>query len=110
MDRLFYSAGSKLAYKPAAAIVSMRRGGGSAAFDQINKYFTINCMPVVPSTYWNQIHGNAPEQTVQDEEGLQTMRNLGRNMAWMLKCIEAGREAGVEMPERERDYQTNFIR
>ena len=110
MDRAFYSGGSKLKGKPAAAVVSCRRGGASAAFDQINKYFTISSMPIVSSQYWNQVHGSAPEQVLKDEEGLQTMRALGNNMAWLLKCIEAGRLAGVSFPESEPVIRTNFIR
>lgn len=110
MDRAFYSGGSVMAGKPAAAVVSCRRGGASAAFDQLNKYFTINCMPVVTSQYWNQVHGNTPEQVLMDEEGIQTMRTLGRNMAWLMGCIEAGREKGITFPERERTIRTNFIR
>lgn len=110
MDRAFYSGGRFLSGKPAANIVSCRRGGASAAFDQLNKYFTINNMPIVSSQYWNQVHGNTPEQVLQDEEGLQTMRTLGNNMAWLLKCIEAGKAAGIEFPEREAPIRTNFIR
>lgn len=110
MDRAFYSGGAVMAGKPAAAVVSCRRGGASAAFDQLNKYFTINCMPVVTSQYWNQVHGNTPEQVLMDEEGIQTMRTLGRNMAWLMGCIEAGREKGITFPERERTIRTNFIR
>ncbi len=110
MDRAFYSGKSKLAGKPAAAVVSCRRGGASAAFDQINKYFTISSMPVVSSQYWNQVHGNTPEQVLQDEEGLQTMRTLAKNMAWLLKCIEAGKEKGINFPEIEPQIKTNFIR
>lgn len=110
LDRLFYSAGGKLAGKPGAAVVSCRRGGATAAFDRLNKYFTINCMPIVSSNYWNQIHGNTPEEAKQDAEGLQTMRTLGENMAWLLQCIEAGRKAGVPAPEREPKIATNFIR
>ena len=91
MDRAFFSGGSKMAGKPAAAVVSCRRGGATAGFDQINKYFTINHMPVVSSQYWNMVHGNTPEEVKQDEEGLQTMRTLGNNMAWLIKCIEAGK-------------------
>ena len=86
MDRAFYSGGSKMAGKPAAAVVSCRRGGATAGFDQINKYFTINNMPVVSSQYWNMVHGNTPDEVRQDEEGLQTMRTLGNNMAWLIKC------------------------
>ncbi|MBD5114242.1 MAG: flavodoxin family protein [Ruminococcaceae bacterium] len=110
MDRAFYSGGSALAGKPAAAIVSCRRGGGSSTFDQMNKYFTINCMPIVSSQYWNQVHGNTPEEVKKDEEGMQTMRTLGNNMAWLLKCIEAGKEKGIDFPEREPFIRTNFIR
>jgi len=110
MDRAFYSGKSALAGKPAASIVSCRRGGASATFDQLNKYFTISSMPIVSSTYWNQVHGSIPEQVVQDEEGMQTMRVLARNMAWLLKCIEAGKAAGITFPEGEPKVYTNFIR
>lgn len=110
MDRAFYSGGAALRGKPAAAIASCRRGGASATFDQLNKYFTINCMPIVSSNYWNQIHGSKPEDVLQDEEGIQTMRILGKNMAWLLKCIEAGKKAGIAMPEPEAKIKTNFIR
>ena len=110
MDRAFYSGGGALRGKPAANIVSCRRGGASAAFDQLNKYFAINNMPIVSSQYWNQVHGNTPEQVKQDEEGMQTMRTLGNNMAWLLKCIEAGKAAGIDFPEREEPIRTNFIR
>lgn len=110
MDRAFYSGKSALFGKPAAVIVSCRRGGASATFDQLNKYFTINCMPIVSSNYWNQIHGNTPEEVLKDAEGLQTMRVLGNNMAWLLKCIEAGKAAGIEFPQTESKIYTNFIR
>lgn len=90
LDRLFFSHGEEFRYKPAAAVVVCRRGGASAAFDQLNKYFTINCMPVVSSTYWNQAHGWGPGQVADDAEGMATMRNLARNMAWMLRCIACG--------------------
>ena len=109
MDRVFYSGGKHLAYKPAAAVVSCRRAGASTTFDVINKYFTINNMQIVGSIYWNEIHGNTAEEAAQDEEGLQTMRVLGNNMAWLLKCILMGKEAGLE-PVRERKIMTNFIR
>ncbi len=109
MDRVFYSGGKFLAYKPAAAVVSCRRAGASTTFDVINKYFTINNMPIVGSNYWNEIHGNTAEEAAQDEEGLQTMRILGNNMAWLLKCLQLGKEAGVE-PVKERKIMTNFIR
>lgn len=101
MDRAFYGKSRLYRGKPAAAVVSCRRGGATAAFDQINKYFTIFQMPIVSSQYWNQVHGNTPEEVMKDEEGLQTMRTLGNNMAWLLKCIEAGREKGITIPEGE---------
>lgn len=110
LDRLFYSAAAKLAGKPGAAIVSCRRGGASAGFDRLLKYFSINSMPIVTSQYWNQVHGNTPEEVIQDEEGMQTMRTLGENMAWLLKCIEAGKAAGVPAPAKEPKLRTNFIR
>ena len=96
-------------YKPAAAVASCRRAGGTATLDMLNKYFTISCMPVVSSSYWNEIHGNTAEEASKDAEGLQTMRTLGHNMAWLLKCIEAGRGAGIE-PTKEKKVYTNFIR
>ena len=110
MDRAFYGRGAKFALKPAAAVVSCRRGGASAAFDEINKYFTISHMPVVSSQYWNQIHGNNAEEAKQDLEGMQTMRMLGKNMAFLLKCIDAGMKDGIEKPEIETKVKTNFIR
>ncbi|MDO5291476.1 MAG: flavodoxin family protein [bacterium] len=110
LDRAFYGKGNIFAGKLGASVVSCRRGGASAAFDQINKYFTINNMPIVSSQYWNQVHGNTPEEVRQDKEGLQTMRTLAMNMAWLLKCIEAGKNAGVELPQREAPIKTNFIR
>ncbi|MDR0303493.1 MAG: flavodoxin family protein [Chitinispirillales bacterium] len=110
MDRLFYSSSYALEYKPAAAIISCRRGGASAAFDQLNKYFTINNMPIVSSQYWNMVHGNTPEEVEKDLEGLQIMRTLGKNMAWLLKSIEAGAKAGIAYPKKEEKVKTNFIR
>lgn len=110
LDRLFYSSASKLTGKPGAAIVSCRRGGASAGFDRLLKYFSINSMPIVTSQYWNQVHGNTPEEVIRDEEGMQTMRTLGENMAWLLKCIEAGKQAGVAAPAKEPRLRTNFIR
>jgi len=109
LDRLFFGKAAKYAYKPGAAIVNCRRGGASAAFDRLNKYFTISSMPVVPSQYWNATHGTTPEEVRQDLEGMQIMRTLGRNMAWLLKCIEAAKET-VSYPEREPRVTTNFIR
>ena len=110
LDRAFYGKSGVFAGKPGAAIVSCRRGGATAAFDQLNKYFTISGMPVVSSQYWNQVHGTIPEEVRCDAEGMQTMRTLGSNMAWLLKCIEAGREAGICYPKREPAIRTNFIR
>jgi multimeric flavodoxin WrbA len=110
MDRLFFSSRGRLAYKPAAAVVSCRRGGSTASLDRLNKYFTISNMPIVSSQYWNQVHGNTPEEVVQDLEGMQIMRALGRNMGWMLRSIDAGKKAGVKIPEPEERAWTNFIR
>ena len=114
LDRAFYSASSAGAQvfrlKPAAAIVSARRAGTTAALDQLNKYFTISQMPIILSRYWNMVHGNTPAEVEQDLEGMQVMRFLGRNMAYFLKCIEAGRKAGVPLPREEGRIATNFIR
>ena len=114
LDRAFYSASSAGAQvfrlKPAAAIVSARRAGTTAALDQLNKYFTISQMPIISSRYWNMVHGNTPAEVEQDLEGMQVMRFLGRNMAYFLKCIEAGRKAGVPLPREEGRIATNFIR
>ena len=110
LDRLFYASGGRMAGKLAAAAVSCRRGGASAAFDRLNKYFTISNMNVVSSQYWNQVHGKVPEDVRKDKEGLQTMRTLARNIIWNLKNMEAGRAAGVELPEYEAKEYTNFIR
>lgn len=110
LDRVFYSGGKHFAYKPGAAILSCRRGGATASLDQLNKYFLINKMPVVSSQYWNMVHGNTPDEVKQDLEGMQTMRTLAANMAWLLKCIEAGKDAGIEIPTLEKPLRTNFIR
>ncbi len=110
MDRMFYAAVGNFAQKPAAVIASARRGGTTAALDAIVKHLTISQMPVISSTYWNMVHGNTPEETRRDAEGMQTMRNLARNMAWILKCIEAGKQAGINAPQAERGARTNFIR
>ena len=109
LDRFFY-AGECFEYKPGAAVVSCRRGGATAAFDQLNKYFTIANMPIVSSQYWNMVHGNTPEEVKQDLEGMQIMRTLGKNMAWLLRSIQAGKEAGIALPEKEPRVVTNFIR
>lgn len=111
LDRVFYVCGGRyMSGKPGAAVVSCRRGGASAAFDQLNKYFGISNMPIVTSNYWNQVHGSTPEDVLKDEEGVQTMRTLADNMAWLLKCIEAGKAAGINVPDREAKIYTNFIR
>lgn len=110
MDRAFYGKASLFANKPAAAIASCRRAGSTSTFDQLNKYFTISNMPVVSSNYWNGVHGTSPEEVMKDIEGLQTMRILGRNMAWLLKCIEAGKRAGITPLLIEARKNTNFIR
>ena len=101
---------NRLSNKLGAAVISCRRGGATAAFDQINKYFTMNNMPVVSSQYWNQVHGSNPEEVRQDLEGMQTMSALGNNMAWLLKCIAEGKKAGVQLPELAPRIWTNFIR
>lgn len=110
LDRLFYAGGGRFRGKLGAAVVSCRRGGAATAFDRLNKYFTINSMPVVSSQYWNQVHGNTPEEVRRDLEGLQIMRTLGRNMAWLLKCIDLGRANGIQLPPQEERVATNFIR
>ncbi len=114
MDRAFFTdlrAGHQIFYlKPAACVVSARRAGTTAALDQLNKYLTISQMPVISSRYWNMVHGSTPEQVQQDQEGLQIMRILARNMAWFLKCKEAGLKAGIAFPEQEERIATNFIR
>ncbi len=110
LDRLFYAGSEKLAGKPGAAVVSCRRSGTTASFDRLNKYFTISSMPVVSSSYWNGVHGNCAEEVEEDLEGLHTMRTLGRNMAWMIKCFEAGKAIGIEFPEPEPKPFTNFVR
>ncbi len=108
-DRLFFAGGDKWAGKLGASVVSCRRGGATAAFDRLNKYFTMNNMPVVSSQYWNQVHGFTPDDVRKDKEGLQTMRTLGENMAWLLRCIEAGKKSGISLPEYEPIVFTNFI-
>ncbi len=110
LDRLFYAGSAAFRHKPGAAVVSARRGGTTASLDVLNKYFGISHMPQVGSTYWNMVHGNTPEEVRQDLEGMQTMRNLGREMAWLLKCIELGRQNGLPAPQLERSVSTNFIR
>jgi len=114
MDRAFYaekSAGKNIFYlKPAASVVSARRAGTTAALDRMNKYFQYAQMPIISSQYWNMVHGYTPDDVRKDEEGLQIMRTLGRNMAWFLKCKEAGEKAGVPLPQQERRVATDYIR
>ena len=110
LDRAFYSGKSAFAGKPGASIVSARRAGTTASVDVMNKYFTISRMPIVSSTYWNMVHGNTPKEVMQDLEGLQIMRGIGQNMAWLIKCIEAGKAAGINCPVPEEKIGTNFIR
>ena len=109
MDRAFYSGSTAFRFKPAAAVLSARRAGTTASMDVINKYFTISSMPIVSSTYWNQVYGAQPEQISEDKEGLMTMVNIGKNMAWVLKCLELGKEQGLAHPENEK-VLTNFIK
>ena len=110
LDRIFYSSGDKFEFKPGAVVASARRAGTTATIDELNKYFGIKQMPLISSSYWNMVHGNTPEEVMQDEEGLQVMRNLARNMAWILKCIENGKKDGINLPENESGARTNFIR
>lgn len=109
MDRAFYSCGRNFMFKPAAAVLSARRAGTTASMDVINKYFTICSMPIVSSTYWNHVYGRRAEDVAQDKEGLMTMTNIGKNMAWLLKVIELGRRNGLPHPENEK-VLTNFSR
>jgi len=110
LDRVFYAGAEAFLHKPAAVVVTARRAGTTASLDVLNKYLLNAEMPVVSSTYWNMVFGPAPELVEQDKEGLQTMRNLGRNMAWLLKCIQAGTQQGVTPPVAETDHWTNFNR
>ena len=109
MDRAFYSGGKNFMFKPAAAVLSARRAGQPASMDVINKHFSICSMPIVSSTYWNHVFGNTPAEVAQDKEGLMTMYNLGKNMAWLLRCIALGKENGVNAPHNEK-VKTNFAR
>ena len=110
MDRMFYAGGDAFFHKPAAAVVTARRAGTTASLDAIQKHFSDAEMPVVSSTYWNMVFGPEPGRLKQDQEGLQTLRNLARNLAWLLRCLEAGREKGICPPEAERDWRTDFNR
>ncbi|MCL1796192.1 MAG: flavodoxin family protein [Clostridia bacterium] len=107
LNRMFYAGTSDFQYKPGAAIVSARRAGTTASLDVLNKYFLISNMPLVPSLYWNMVHGNTPDEVRRDEEGMQIMRTLGRNMAWMIQCFANGDKP--PKPEKER-MRTNFMR
>lgn len=110
LDRAFYSGSSAFRFKPAAAVAVARRAGTTASLDVLNKYFGISSMITVGSSYWNLTHGAAPGEAAQDLEGTATMRNLAGNMAWILKCIEAGKEKNIPLPELEKGVRTNFIR
>lgn len=110
LDRLFYASQGRMKNKLGAAVVSCRRGGASSSFDRLNKYFSISNMPIVSSQYWNQVHGNTPEEVKKDLEGLQTMRTLAKNMAWLMKCIECGDYHNIPRPTLEKKINTNFIR
>ncbi len=110
LDRFFGKAANSLQHKVGAALTSARRAGTTATLDVLNKYLAYAQMPIVSSRYWNMVHGNTPEDVLKDAEGIQIMRTLGRNMAWLLKCIEAGKNAGVEEPDDEKKVMTNFIR
>ena len=109
LDRLFYSQGRKLVRKPAAVVVSARRGGTTAAYEQLLKYPGICQMPIISSCYWNMVHGSCAEEVEQDLEGLRTMRVLGHNMAYFLHCLAAGKAAGIPLPPDEPPARTNFI-
>lgn len=110
LDRVFYSGGRAFKFKPAASVAVARRAGTTASFDCLNKYFGISQMPVAGSTYWNNVHGAVPGEVSFDEEGMRTMRNLARNLAWMIRCFDAGKKNGIPLPETETGNKTNFIR
>ena len=110
LDRVFYSGGRSFKFKPAASVAVARRSGTTASFDCLNKYFGISQMPVAGSTYWNNVHGAVPGEVSFDEEGMRTMRNLARNLAWMIRCFDAGKKNGIPLPETETGNKTNFIR
>lgn len=110
MDRMFYAGGASFAHKPAAVIAVARRAGTTASLDVMSKYLSISQMPIVTSTYWTLVHGRDPQEIYSDPEGLETMHNLGKNMAWILKCIEAGKKAGIAAPDTKATVRTNFVR
>ena len=110
LDRLYWQGEKYLRFKPAAAVTSARRAGTTATLDNLNKYITYAQQPVITSRYWNMVHGSSPEEVLKDEEGVQIMKTLGRNMAWILKSIQAGKTAGVSQPQAETKLWTNFMR
>ena len=110
MDRLMCAYGPHMRFKPTAAVASARRAGTTPTLDDINRFFALNDMLIVTSQYWNEVHGSTPEEVKKDEEGMQIMRSLARNMAWTLRCLEAGKQAGVPLPEEEPGIRTDFIR
>ncbi|MCL2326368.1 MAG: flavodoxin family protein [Proteobacteria bacterium] len=110
LDRLFYANRRSFFHKPAACVVSARRAGATASMDALLKYFSISQMPIVTSSYWPMVHGNTPEEVEKDLEGLQTMRNLARNLAWILKAIHLGKQNGLQPPDNNTAVHTNFIR
>lgn len=110
LDRVFYSNSKNFSHKPATAIASARRAGTTASLDAVMKHLSFNQMPIVSSTYWNVVHGNSPEEVIQDLEGMQTVRNAAKNMAWLLKCIKAGKDAGIDIPQTSKEHRTSFIR
>ncbi len=110
LDRMFYSGKKAFLHKPGFAVASARRAGTTASLDVLQKYFTISEMPVASSSYWTMVHGSKPEDVLQDAEGLQTMRNAARNLAWLMKCIELGKQNGINPPASESGVRTSFIR
>ena len=110
LDRLFYSGSAKMKLKACAVVASCRRGGSTSTIDQLLKYPEFNQMIIVSGQYWPMVHGQTPEQVVQDEEGMQVMRTIGKNMAWVLKCMKAGKDAGINPPAGEDKIKTNIIR
>ncbi len=110
LDRAFYAGGANFVHKPAAVIASARRAGTTVSLDTLSKYLGIKQMPIVSSSYWNMVHGSTPEQIYRDSEGMQTMRNIAANMAWILKCIDVGAKAGIAAPQNQVSERTNFIK
>ncbi len=110
LNRVFFAGASAFSHKPGMAVISARRGGTTASFDVLNKYFTISQMPIVSSTYWNMVHGMTPQDVEKDLEGLETLRNAAQNMTWLLKCIENGKANGILTPQTKKEHVTNFIR